>query len=274
MLELHHGGLDGLGAALHVGLDQDGHLFLRAGGDAGEHLLQRAAGGGRTGGGLVAQLAGAELRDFAGTLFVFDDHEGLAGRGHAAQAEDFHGGRRAGDFHRAALVVEHRPHAAPLGAGDDDVALVEGAVLHEDGGDRAAAAIQPAFDHRTFGRAVRVGLQVEDFGLQQDGFLQLVEVHPFGGRDFGTSWVSPPMSSTTISWLSSSWRTRCGRGVWFVHLVDGDDDGRMGRLGVFDRLDGLRHYAVICGDHQHHDIGHRRAAGAHGREGLVARACR
>ena len=59
-------------------------------------------------------------------------------------------------------------------------------------------------------------------------------------------------------------------GVRLVDLVDGDDDRHLGRLGVMDRLDRLRHDAVIGGDHQHDDVGDLGAAGAHGREGGVA----
>ncbi len=58
------------------------------------------------------------------------------------------------------------------------------ALLDEHGGDRAAAAVELGFDDGTFGRAVRIGLEVEDFGLQQDGFEQLVEVGAVLGRDF------------------------------------------------------------------------------------------
>ena len=49
-----------------------------------------------------------------------------------------------------------------------------------------------------------------------------------------------------------------------------DDDRHLGRLRVVDRLDGLRHHAVVGGHHQHHHVGHVRAAGTHGRERLVA----
>ncbi len=61
-----------------------------------------------------------------------------------------------------------------------------------------------------------------------------------------------------------------GLRVGLVHFVDGDDDGRAGRLGVIDGFDGLRHDAVVGGHHQDDDIGDFRAAGAHARERLVA----
>ena len=55
-----------------------------------------------------------------------------------------------------------------------------------------------------------------------------------------------------------------------VDLVDRDDDRHFGGLGVVDRLLGLRLDAVVGGDHDHREVGHARAAGAHRGERLVA----
>ena len=63
---------------------------------------------------------------------------------------------------------------------------------------------------------------------------------------------------------------RVGVGARLVDLVDGDDDRDLGRLGVVDRLDRLRHDAVVGGDDEDDDVGHLGAAGAHRGEGLVA----
>ena len=60
-------------------------------------------------------------------------------------------------------------------------------------------------------------------------------------------------------------------GVRLVDLVEGDDDRHLGRLGVADRLERLGHHAVVGGDHDHRDVGHPGAAGAHGGERLVTR---
>ena len=59
-------------------------------------------------------------------------------------------------------------------------------------------------------------------------------------------------------------------GVRPIDLVDGDDDRHAGRLGVIDRLDRLRHHAVVGGDHQDDDVGRLGAARAHLGERLVA----
>ena len=55
-----------------------------------------------------------------------------------------------------------------------------------------------------------------------------------------------------------------------IDLVDGDDDSALGRLGVAQRFERLRHHAVIRGDDEHDDVRDVRAARAHGTERGVA----
>ena len=59
-------------------------------------------------------------------------------------------------------------------------------------------------------------------------------------------------------------------GFGLVDLVERDDDGHSRRLGVIDRLNRLRHDAVVGRYHQHDDVGHLGAACAHLGERLVA----
>ncbi len=56
---------------------------------------------------------------------------------------------------RLAAIVEERAHAAPLAAGDEDVADLERAALDQHGGDRAAAALELRLDHHAVGGPVR-----------------------------------------------------------------------------------------------------------------------
>ena len=65
--------------------------------------------------------------------------------------------------------------------------------------------------------------------------------------------------------MRSGWASR------LVDLVDRDDDRHLGRLGVVDRFERLRHHAVVGRHHQHHDIGDLGAAGAHAGERFVTR---
>ena len=60
-------------------------------------------------------------------------------------------------------------------------------------------------------------------------------------------------------------------GVFLVDLVDRHHDRDAGRLGVVERLDGLRHHAVVGRDDEDRDVGDLRTTSTHGGERLVAR---
>ena len=128
------------------------------------------------------------------------------------------------------------------------------AALDQHGRDRAAAAIELGFDHGAFGRAVRIGLEVEKFGLQPDGFEQLVEIDLLGGGHFDVEHVAAERFHLDLM-LQQFGAHALGLGVRLVDLVDGDDHRHFRRLGVMDGFDRLRHDAVIGGNHQHDDVG-------------------
>ena len=163
------------------------------------------------GAGLLALHAHAVFGEFAGAGFVLDHGEGLAGdracrRGRGPPP----GTEGAGLGQLFAALVQQGADPAPGVAGHDDVAALQGAALDQHGGDGAAPAIELGFDHHAVGGAVRIGLQVEDLGLQRGS--------PRSGRRGPSSpwrrpaiaWVSPPRLSTTISCCSSSLITRVG----------------------------------------------------------------
>ena len=83
--------------------------------------------------------------------------------------------------------------------------------------------------------------------------------------------VVPPHSSGWRPWVARSARTRSGFAPGQIDLVDGDHDRHVGGARVRDRLERLRHHAVVGGDDQHRDVGDLGAAGTHGGERLVAR---
>ena len=86
-----------------------------------------------------------------------------------------------------------------------------------------------------------------------------------------TNMFCPPHSSGMTAVLGELLAHAVGVGARLIDLVDGDDDGYAGGLGVIDRLDGLRHDAVVGGHDQDDDVGHLGAAGTHSRKGGVAR---
>ena len=59
-------------------------------------------------------------------------------------------------------------------------------------------------------------------------------------------------------------------GLGLVYFVDCDHERHASGAGVVNRLDGLRHYAVVRRHHKDHDIRRFGTAGTHHREGLVA----
>ena len=260
---------DRLGRALHVGLDHDGQLLdVLVGLGLGEELVERRRRAHRR-----APVAGEPLAvagDLARLGLVVDDVEDVARLGRAAEAEHLDRDRRPGLLHALALVVEERAHPAPLLADDEDVAALQRALLHQHRRHRAAADVELGLDHRALGLAVGVGLEVEHLGLQRDVLEQRVE--PLAGqrRDLDVEHLAAHLLDHHLV-VEELGAHPVRVGAVLVDLVDRHDHRHARRLGVADRLDRLRHDAVVGGDHQHHDVGHLRAAGAHGGEGGVAR---
>ena len=167
----------------------------------------------------------------------------------------------------SSVIARTRPQAAPATTMSP---CLQRAALHEHGGDHAATAIEPRLDDRTPGLAVGIGLELEQLGLQLQLLEQRVEPGALQGADrHGQDVAAEILDHDVVA--QQLLLDPVGVGLGVVHLVDGDDDRRLRRLGVLDRLDGLRHDAVIGGDHQHHDVGDRGAAGAHLGEGGVTR---
>ena len=219
---------------------------------------------------VLALLADAIIGELARAGFALDHREPVAGFGRAGEAQHLDRHRRAGLLHGFALVVDQRADAAPFGAGDDEVADMQRAALDQHGRHRAAAAVELGLDHGAFGGARRIGLEIEDFGLQPDHFEQLVDVGLLGRRQLDVDHVAAEQLDLDLV-LQQLGAHALGLGVRLVDLVDGDDHRHLRRLGVVDGLDRLRHHAVVGGDHQHDDVGDLGAAGAHRREGGVAR---
>ena len=237
-------------------------------GDLAEHVVQRDAR-------LrfdhrLALLALALVEDLFHQLILLDRDDRIARVRHFFQAEDGDRHRRARRLDRPALVVDHRADAAGRRARNDAVARVQRAVLDEDGRDRALALIQLRLDDRAARHLVGVRLQFAHFGDEIDGFEQVLDALARLGGNGADDGVAAPLfghEAVVGEALFDALDVR----LRFIHLVDGDDDGNVRRLRVVDRLDGLRHDAVVRRDDEHDDIRDGRAARAHGGERLMAR---
>ena len=86
-----------------------------------------------------------------------------------------------------------------------------------------------------------------------------------------TNSCVPPQSEGITSRWESSCLTRSGLAPGLSILLTATMNGTSAARSVVDRLDRLRHDAVVGGHHDHRDVGDLGAAGAHGGERLVAR---
>ena len=156
------------------------------------------------------------------------------------------------------------------GAADKGVAILQGAVLDEHGAQRAAALVQLGL-HDVPARGLgRVGLELQHLGLEHDHFEQLVQADALLGRDIGEDGGAAPFFRHEVE-LGQLALHAVGVGAFLVDLVHRDHDGHACGLGVVHGFAGLVHHAVVSGDHEHHDVRHLCATGAHGGEGFVAR---
>ena len=201
-------------------------------------------------------------------LFVLDHAEFQPGVRHAVQAEHLHRDRRPGFLEPLALLADERADAAVKFAAQNDVADAQRAFADQHRR-RRAARLDAGFDDVALGAAVGVRLEFQQFGLEQNHFQQLVHAL-FGERgNVHENRVAAPVvrhESLVLQLLADFQRVR----VRMIHFVDGDEDRNFRGLGVVERLDGLRHDAVVRRHDQHDDVGDVRAAGAHGAERGVA----
>ena len=123
--------------------------------------------------------------------------------------------------------------------------------------------------HRAHGGTARVGLEVLQIGHQQNHFEQqigMVLLRP--GRHRHHDRVAAPVFGQQAA-VGELLLDALGLGVRLVDLVDRHDDRHLGRSGVVDGFERLRHDAVVGRHHQNDDIGDLGAAGAHAGERFV-----
>ena len=134
----------------------------------------------------------------------------------------------------------------------------------------AATFVQTRFDHQALGHGVDGCFKFEHFSLQEHLLEQLVNASTNLGRDFAERRIATELfGHDFFSYQFAFDALRVGTG--FVNFVDRHHDRHTGSLGMLDGFFGLRHHAVIRRHHQDDDISGFRAAGTHGREGLVTR---
>src|SRR3954469_3209908 len=220
---------------------------------------------------LAPQPLAARLRVAARVALVLDDSRNLACGRRVVEAEDLDRIAGTGLLQLLAVEVVEGTDAAPRVPGDDGVADLQRAAMDEHRRSRTAADVEPRLDDRAGGLDLDIGGQLElGVGDQQDLLEQVVEPAAFLGGDLCELRRPAPLLGLQVL-LSEVVARAVGVGVGQVDLVDGDDDRHFSCARVRDRLARLRHHAVVRGHDEHRDVGHLRAAGAHGGERLVAR---
>src|SRR5262249_6385129 len=134
--------------------------------------------------------------------------------------------------------------------------------------DGAAAAVQFGLDNRAARQTVGVGLEVEDFGLQQNHLEQAVQT-------FARARGYP--NSDRVAAVIFRYESIFGQllldplkvGLGPVDLVDREDNRTLGCARMVERFDRLRHNAFVRRDHQDYDVSDLRATRAHRSERLM-----
>ena len=114
-----------------------------------------------------------------------------------------------------------------------------------------------------------IGLEILQIGHQENHLQQQIQIRfHLGGYGHHNRIAAPVFGQQAA--VGELLLDALGLRVGLVDLVDGDDDGNLGGAGVIDGFERLRHHAVVGRHHQHHDVGHFGAAGAHAGERFVA----
>src|SRR3954447_3343156 len=269
-VDLEQGVLEGLDRARTVTLEDEVQLVDLALLHAGEQVLERDA---TTADGQsrrpLTRLP--TLGDLPRDAVIRGDDEVVTGTRHRGETEDLHrtGRARLGDG--AAVLVEHGSDATVGVTGDDAVPDLQHTALDQHGGHRTAATVEVGLDGHTLSVDVLRSPEVEG-GVrgEQDRLEQLRDVLPTPRGDVDEHRGAAVLLGDEA--VLGELATDLGRvRAFLVDLVDRDHDRHVRRLGVVQRLDGLRLHAVVGSDHEDRNVGDLRTTGTHGGERLVAR---
>src|SRR5690606_13346465 len=174
--ELVERDVDRFDRTLHVTLDDERELLETRGLQLRHHLLERTALTSLACNGLFTGKTLTVVRNLARLRLVLDYGEAVTSLRRSLKAEDLDRHGRTCALDLLATVIDQGAHTSPLITDGNDVANVERTGVNENRCTRTATLVELGFDDDTFGGAVRVCLEVENFGLQQTGFEQHVNI--------------------------------------------------------------------------------------------------
>ena len=213
------------------------------------------------------------LRGVLRLLKAVDDVEAITGVRKLIQTRNLHRTRRHHVLHPLAAIVGDVADASERTPRNDELANGKLPVLHEQIGDGATSRLDARLDDRAASRATEIGLEFQQFCLVFERLKQLIDTDArrrARADDFGGAAPLDGIQLVLSKLAENRLNLRVG-GFGLVDLVERNDDRDASGLGVVDRLDGLRHDAVISRDNQHDDVGDGRTAGTHRCKRFVAR---
>ena len=194
--------------------------------------------------------------------------EDLAGIRNAVQALHLNRYGRAGRADGLAVLIGHAADFTGRGTAGDVIADVKRTLLYKEVGYRALALVQLCLEHKTSRQTVRICLQLEDISRQQDGIQQVVDtLTGLGGNLDHLCLAAPVRGNEAVLCQLLLYSVRICAG--FIDLVDSNYDLDIGCLRMVDRLDGLRHNAIIRCYNEYGDIRGIRTTHTHGRESFM-----
>ena len=260
---------------LNVSLDNKRQLFnLRGLGDHRRKLFQSQrthtygcrAGGSKL---FAPQPLTSFFRDLSRLHVAVENDEVISRSGGSGSTDNLDGDARPRLNYGIPVVGNKRTHLAENGTADESVSLLQGAVLHEHGDHRPAAAIELGLNDCSYGTSVPIGLQFQDLRLEIQALQQLIQPLTRMRGDTNNQRLSAPLFRRQPVFRKLT-QHAVRIAVLLVYLVYGHDNRHIRRFGVVDRFNSLRHNTVIRRNHKHDDIRNLGASSTHGGKSLVA----
>src|SRR5690606_11393362 len=144
---------------------------------------------------LLAMDLLSSLGDVAYLLFIVQYDELVAGFGSAVEAQNQRGLRGPRYIQTIIALIEHRTDAAAVDAGNERIADMKRAVLHENGRHDAPALFEARLDHHAVCVSVRIRPELQQLGLEQNAVEQVIHTFPVCA-DTRAHCTFPPYCST------------------------------------------------------------------------------
>ena len=268
-LDLGDGISDGLERTVGIGLDDHPKLGVLCCSQILEQL------GESLGSGRYHQFLATNLVDPLGghgtsAPIVGSNFEIVTSLGHLIPTHGQHRHTWEGLIHLRTVLVKHGADPPRHRTSNESVTSPQRSPLDDEGGDRSPTLVELRFDDRAGRGNGRIGTELFQLRDEIDVLEQLIDAFSGECRHLGTDYLAAQRldHETVFGELSAH---RVGVGCLQIDLVDRDHDRNVGRLGMADRLNRLRHDPVVGCHDEDDDIGHLGSAGAQCGESLVTR---